>query len=256
MHGKDLIMATLFGGGSSSSGSGGGGEEINELDAFIEDNLAEINSDAKTIAQYALYERTKTKKASFPKAESIGRKAFESCQITELYIPRVNNLSAYALASCYTLVEFRAPSVTSIGESALANMNALVRAYMPSLTGTAKSTFYGSKSLVIADMGQVSTISGNCFWNTYPLRAIILRSETLCTLASTNAIANCYHILGTVDATYNPDGLADGYIYVPSALVDTYKAATNWSTYADQFRALEDYTVDGTITGELDESKI
>lgn len=47
-----------------------------------------------------------------------------------------------------------------------------------------------------------------------------------------------------------------GYIYVPRALVDTYKAATNWSTIADQFRALEDYTVDGTITGELDESKI
>lgn len=39
-------------------------------------------------------------------------------------------------------------------------------------------------------------------------------------------------------------------------LVDTYKADTNWSTYAAQFRALEDYTVDGTITGELDESKI
>lgn len=40
------------------------------------------------------------------------------------------------------------------------------------------------------------------------------------------------------------------------ALVDSYKAATNWSTYATQFRALEDYTVDGTITGELDSTKI
>ena len=34
------------------------------------------------------------------------------------------------------------------------------------------------------------------------------------------------------------------------------QAATNWSTYAAQFRALEDYTVDGTTTGELDETKI
>jgi hypothetical protein len=47
-----------------------------------------------------------------------------------------------------------------------------------------------------------------------------------------------------------------GYVYVPRSLVDSYKSATNWSTYANQFRALEDYTVDGTITGELDESKI
>lgn len=41
-----------------------------------------------------------------------------------------------------------------------------------------------------------------------------------------------------------------------AALVDSYKAATNWSTYADQIRALEDYTVDGTTTGALDETKI
>jgi hypothetical protein len=32
-----------------------------------------------------------------------------------------------------------------------------------------------------------------------------------------------------------------GYVYVPRALVDTYKAATNWSAYASQIRAIEDY---------------
>lgn len=53
-----------------------------------------------------------------------------------------------------------------------------------------------------------------------------------------------------------PIGSGTGYIYVPRTLVDSYKAATNWSTYADQFRALEDYTVDGTVTGDLDETKI
>ena len=53
-----------------------------------------------------------------------------------------------------------------------------------------------------------------------------------------------------------PIASGTGYIYVPSTLVETYKTATNWSTFANQFRALEDYTVDGTTTGELDESKI
>jgi hypothetical protein len=51
-------------------------------------------------------------------------------------------------------------------------------------------------------------------------------------------------------------GAGTGYIYVPTALIEEYKSATNWSTYATQFRALEDYTVDGTFTGELDETKI
>lgn len=53
------------------------------------------------------------------------------------------------------------------------------------------------------------------------------------------------------------DSELHGYIYIPRALVgDIYKYAANWSVFAAQFRSLEDYTVDGTITGELDESKI
>lgn len=63
----------------------------------------------------------------------------------------------------------------------------------------------------------------------------------MCTLGNANAFSNCYHILGTVNATYNPEGLKDGYIYVPDALVDSYKAATNWSTYASQIRPLSEY---------------
>ena len=32
-----------------------------------------------------------------------------------------------------------------------------------------------------------------------------------------------------------------GYIYVPAELVETYKTTSNWETYADQIRAIEDY---------------
>ena len=34
---------------------------------------------------------------------------------------------------------------------------------------------------------------------------------------------------------------AKAYIYVPRALVEDYKVATNWSTFADRIRAIEDY---------------
>ena len=33
----------------------------------------------------------------------------------------------------------------------------------------------------------------------------------------------------------------EGYIYVPRALLESYKTTTNWSYYADSFRAIEDY---------------
>ena len=50
---------------------------------------------------------------------------------------------------------------------------------------------------------------------------------------SSDAFTNCYHFTGTVNATYNPDGLKDGRIYVPDDKVEALKSATNWSVYAD-----------------------
>jgi surface protein len=98
--------------------------------------------------------------------------------------------------------------------------------------------------------------STSMFYNCNSLKAVIIRSFGTNYALNSNAFNNCYHILGTVNATYNPNGDKDGYIYVPKNMIETLSSATNWSAYADQIRALEDYTVDGTTTGELDESKI
>ena len=79
------------------------------------------------------------------------------------------------------------------------------------------------------------------------LKALILRNTSaVCTLNLSVTFGN------------TPIGLANGggYIYVPSALIEDYKVATNWATYADRIRAIESYTVDGTMTGELDDTKI
>ena len=103
----------------------------------------------------------------------------------------------------------------------------------------------------------VTAIAESAYSACRSLKALVLsNTDAVVTLANTNAFSGCYHILGTKDSAYNPSGLKDGYFYVPAALIEDYKVATNWSTYATQFRALEDYTVDGTVTGELDESKI
>ena len=41
------------------------------------------------------------------------------------------------------------------------------------------------------------------------------------------------------------------YFYVPRDLVDSYKSNESWSAYANNIRAIEDYSVDGTIDGEI-----
>jgi hypothetical protein len=71
------------------------------------------------------------------------------------------------------------------------------------------------------DLPRVSYIGSNA---TPTVTTLILRNEQqVCTLVNTNGVNS------------------NAYIYVPAALVDSYKAASNWSTYADQIRAIEDY---------------
>ena len=88
------------------------------------------------------------------------------------------------------------------------------------------------------------TFGSNNFNRCNNFKALILRNEVMHTLNGTSGYLSPTIENGT------------GFIYVPRNLLETYKTATNWSVYADQFRALEDYTVDGTLSGDIDETKI
>lgn len=81
------------------------------------------------------------------------------------------------------------------------------------------------------------------------LKALILRSTTRSTL----------------EGAYLPTDLWDAndltfHIYVPASTIDAYKSASNWSTlntnFPGIFRPLEDYTVDGTTAGDINENLI
>lgn len=142
--------------------------------------------------------------------------------ITEYSNDRVTNVGSYAFYACKQFTTANFQNVASIGNVAFGYCSILTTVDFPNITSIASMSF------------------SSCL----TLTKLILRKNTVCTLSNTNALTNTPIASGT------------GYIYVPSALIDEYKAATNWVTYAAQFRALEDYTVDGTTTGELDESKV
>ena len=135
--------------------------------------------------------------------------------------------------------------VEKIGGSAFYSCSNLTSVNFPAVTSIGVYAFRGCYALTSVGFPVATKINGNAFQSCSHLTSLILRkSDSICTLSKANAF----------DST--PISSGTGYIYVPRALVDSYKAASNWSTYANQFRALEDYTVDGTITGELDPSKI
>lgn len=197
--------------------SSGGG---NELDDMMTNKLTALDSDVASVRQYAFRGATALVSVNLPKATNVATNAFYGCsKLTSVNMPLVNTMGDNVFNSCSVLASIVLPSLTSCGSY----------------------TFRACPKLVTVDLPKIPNIAAGLFYYSYVLRTVILRSETLVPLANTNAFTNCYHITGVTNNTYNPNGLKDGYIYVPKTLIEDYKSATNWSTYATQFRAIEDY---------------
>ena len=187
----------------------------------------------------------------------IGEHAFQGCSnLTTVNCPSVTSIGNYAFTDCSKLTTAEFPLLTSISGYAFDDCSRLTSVEFPLLTSISNYAFRNCYRLTSAEFSLLRSISSYAFYGCYSLTSVILRKDSIVTLSNTNAFGNCHHLHGTVHSTYNPDGLKDGYIYVPSALVESYKTASNWSNFATQFRALEDYTVDGTTTGALDPNKI
>ena len=234
-------------------------------------NTADIIGDDELCDQIIMRTVTEYKEN---RISMVGKSAFYGCTaLTAVDVPNATSIASFAFLGCTALASVNAPNVTkaggvydetngvfrdctsltsvnltnlvSMGGGLFYNCTALTHVGLPSVTICQGRIFQGCTNLAVVDLTVVTSILG--FYGLYGctnLKAVILRAGSVVTLGAGNCFQNSSVANGT------------GYIYVPSALVDTYKAATNWSTYAAQFRALEDYTVDGTITGELDETKI
>lgn len=64
-----------------------------------------------------------------------------------------------------------------------------------------------------------------------------------CTYLENVVIKNSNSVITASTAIFKSSNVESGtaFIYVPDALVDGYKAATNWSTYASQIKPLSEY---------------
>ena len=179
-----------------------------------------------------------------------GQMNFSDCDnLIAINFPKLQNLTYSMFFSCKKLMQVKLPSVTTIdGNGPFSHCQSLVKLQLPSLVQLKNCLTYNCKALETIDFSALIEISyySQIFDSCPMLKALILRNESAAVTLSSSSAFNSKDGIGA----------GTGYIYVPAALIEEYKSATNWSTYATQFRALEDYTVDGTITGELDETKI
>ena len=121
-------------------------------------------------------------------------------------------------------------TVTLIGAYGLAGCTKLTSVVLPAVRTTEGNSISGCSAITKADFSNLRAIRYSTFYNNKKLIALIIRRHAVTTLDNTtNVFRNTPIASGT------------GYIYVPSDMVSNYKTATNWSTYADQIRAIEDY---------------
>ena len=155
---------------------------------------------------------------------SIDDSAFRSCySLPSITIPNgVTSIGNYAFSSCYSLSSITIPdSVISIKISAFSFCYSLPSITIPNgVTSIGSSTFYGCYTLPsITIPNGVTQINTSAFYNCYGVRYYdFTRHTAVPTLSNTNAFNNIS---------------ADCEIRVPAALADEWKAATNWSTYAN-----------------------
>lgn len=151
--------------------------------------------------------------------------------ITHFQCSTVKEVKASAFYGANHLKTFDAPQVDTFTGLYIFRNSGVEEFVNDRATTLNQSMFESCASLRKVDMrGKLSTISRWALWNTVALETLIIRR--------TDAVP----VMQTTE-TFGTSAIANGtgYIYVPAALVEEYKAATNWSTYADRIRAIEDY---------------
>jgi len=173
----------------------------------------------------------------------------------------VTRIGYYAFSYCTSLTTVTiGNSVTSIGYCAFSNCSSLTSVTIPnSVTSIEIGVFSGCSSLTSVTIGNsVTSIGDFAFMRCTGLTSITIPSSV--TSIGERAFAKCSNLeTVTINATTPPtlgsvafEGTAEGLkIYVPAGSVDTYKAAENWSAYADKIEAIPDPSaVDNTVLGE------
>ena len=97
---------------------------------------------------------------------------------------------------------------------------------LSNVTSIGNGAFYGCSSLTSVSFPLVTSINDHAFDSCSSLTTIYVgtNTSTVCTLSNTNAFSNCTNLAN---------------IYVLASLVDSYKSATNWSSYADKIQMYE-----------------
>lgn len=219
-------------------------------------SLREINCpELETVDGYA-FRNTRITNLYLPKLTSVPTAAFNSVPLESIDFPSVVSFAMQAM-SAGSLRTMNLPSCTSIGRDnfagaqiedinggtvnlpilksagdwSFANCKKLKTIYLPEATSTGQCAFENCTALTRCEFEKKVDIGPISFDGCTALETVILRGDTMSTL----------YQYGYPAFSNTPIASGTGYIYVPRALVETYKANSRWAPYVNQFRAIEDW---------------
>ena len=177
--------------------------------------------------------------------ESLGTESFRNAtNLVSVIMPE--NLTAYmpfnsrVFLNCSALKSFEylgQGTITSASPNVFGNCSVLETVYMPSLSISNTMQMFSNCTKLKKVELKATGIGSNFFNNCSALETLILNRN----YDKVATLSNIYSFSAT------PIEAGTGYIYVPKALLSEddatkdYRRATNWSTFANQFRAIEDY---------------
>lgn len=200
--------------------------------------LVDIDTSKLTfIGTYAFQNCSSLGNIDLPLVTSVGAYAFKGAtKITHMALPSLKSIASNAFRNA-SFVTIDMPVATSIASHAFRDCTKLTSVTFPAVTSSATETMRGCTALTKVDLPVITSIGASTFYGCSKLQAVILRNTAkVATLSNVNAFASSSVKSG-----------GTGYIYVPRTLDDgsdgvaAYQAATNWSSFSSQIRAIEDY---------------
>ena len=157
---------------------------------------------------------------------SIGAYVFIGCSLlSSASFPKVKTMGAYAFSGCINLAAVSLPALETIGDYSFNNCPLLTTVSFPVASYIGLGMFNSCSHLVSASFMAATIVGDRAFYNCPNLTTVILgNTAKAATLNNARAFTNADNAI----------------IYVPDELVDSYKAATNWSTYADRIKGISE----------------
>lgn len=215
--------------------SGGGGEYQSKYETLLktllnpgsisDDNLLTLNDDdIVSLRERAFYNCEILGDVNLQNLESTDAYVFYGCTNMKTFSAhKLTTVQAYTFYSCGKLVSVDLPEVVSVQSAAFNTCSALKKLVLPKCKSMNGDDIFRPSGIVTIDM--LGGTDGKFACNMYTVNSF----QTL-VLRDTSGVTP---LTGRFKETVS--------IYVPDELVEQYKVATNWSTYATQIKPLSEY---------------